>query len=665
MTNQTKLKGKTLGQYYTPTYIVDYIIDQTIGYLIKTNYDKISSLKVLDPACGMGIFLMRALDFLSSHQRPNVTPEKLRRRIIANQLYGIDIDPIQIRETLNNLHCPEFNINVKSFNALIPPPSYPFQFDSSPLELLRSKLKKDYINGKRNSVYNKEQQRISQIEKRLVEIIKTKLINDYGISSVTQPMIWKMVFPETKGIFDIIVGNPPWGANLFSSELLSSYNVGTQQFDSWSLFIERCLAALTEDGRLGFVIPNTLLLNENYVEVRKFILKSCKIVKIVNLGENIFSDITQPSMIIIAEKNQPSLNHKFGVIRHIPSSLISELKTNQKTLSSLPTLSCSQDRFLHTPDFQFEIFSIGYEELKEAIQKDLHGNKIHVKPLRDLVTNARGVELNKNGKIVQCSSCGWWSSPPSQFNSKGVKAKLCANPKCHKIVTQHDTTDLIIFDNPYQPERDKPIIIGQQIQRYCIKNHKYIDPTRDGIKYKDPALYLGPKLLLRKTGYGIKTAIDYSNRWVNQVIYLFKLKKHASVPLEYIMGVLNSTLIHSYFFIEFADPYRRDFPHFTQKKFLRLPIRIPNTDHEFNLVKQVAKAAKTLQCLYQKRNSFINQKSPKSNLNVVRLDGKIQELEKNVDELVLNLYEIPPDLQTEDFLSRNKKLHSREVDIIK
>ncbi|MFW9904566.1 MAG: Eco57I restriction-modification methylase domain-containing protein, partial [Candidatus Thorarchaeota archaeon] len=563
ITDQSELKSKKFGQYYTPTYIVDYIIDQTIGKSLKFDFDKIFSLKILDPACGKGIFLVRAFFFLSSYLRTEISLE-IRRNIIANQLYGIDIDPNQIVETQKNLNCLDFNLNFKTFNALIPPPSYPFQFNCAPLKRLRSKFKRDFIDGNLHSIDTKEQQEIILIENRITEILRTRLANEYGISLDTQPMPWEIAFPETNGFFDIIIGNPPWGATLFSSELFSSYNVGTQQFDSWSLFIERSLKALNEGGRLGFVIPNTLLLNENYVEVRKFILESCKIEKIVNLGGNVFPEITQPSMIIIVEKNKPPPDHKIEVIRHIPPKMRNDLKSNQSSLSAVSTLSCTQERFFNNNAYQFDIFLIGYEELKEVIEKDLNDNKIHVEPLGGLVTNARGVELNKNGKIVQCSSCGWWSSPPSHFNTEGVKAKQCTNPQCREKVTQSDKMDFIVFDNQIHPERDKPFLVGQDIQRYCIKNHKYIDTTRIGIKYKDPALYQDPKLLLRKTGYGIKTAIDYDNRWVNQVVYFFKLKKKASIPLEYLMGVLNSKVINKYFFVKFADPYRQDFPHFTQ-----------------------------------------------------------------------------------------------------
>ncbi|UCG01779.1 MAG: N-6 DNA methylase [Candidatus Heimdallarchaeota archaeon] len=649
MTERTRLKSKILGQYYTPAYIVDYIIDQTIGHFFKTSFNKTNSLRILDPACGIGIFLIRALEYLSSQfdklSCSNESLERTRRTIIATQLYGIDIDPTQVLETQKKLNCLNFNINFKTFNALIPPPSYSIQLDSSDLKALRIQYKRDYIDGAPPLSNEREHQKIVQIENQIRKTIITKLVKDFDVSSNIQPMQWEIIFPEIKGKFDVIVGNPPWGAALFSSDLIRFYNVGTQQVDSWSLFIERSLQALNEGGRLGVVIPNTLLLNENYSEIRRFILKEYKIIKIVNLGENIFPEITQPCMIIVVEKGIPPPNHKLEVIRHIPTPVKKNLKAERDSLSSLVTLSCSQDRFLRNSDYQFDIFSIGFEELKETIEKDLHHNKIEVKPLGDLVENARGVEINRNGKISQCSSCGWWSSPPSHFNANGVKIKQCVNPQCHEEVTQRDTTDFIVFDDQFQPERDKPFLVGHHIQRYYIKNHKYIDPTRKGIKYKDPILYQGSKLLLRKTGHGIKTAIDYNNRWVNQVVYLFKLKKNTLISLEYIMGVINSKLISKYFFIEFADPYRQDFPHFTQKKFLRLPIKVPTSKNESNLVNQVAECARTLQSHYQEKYFVLNSQLREKEINLENLNKKIEKLEKEIDDSVFRLYEITPEIK--------------------
>ena len=145
-----------------------------------------------------------------------------------------------------------------------------------------------YIKGNETFSVKKEQRKISQIEKHIKKALATKLMKDFKLSSNIHPLPWDVVYPETEGKFDVIIGNPPWGATLFSPDLLSFYNVGTQQVDSWSLFIERSLIALKKGGRLGFVIPNTLLMNENYTDIRKFILDSCRIVKIINLGENVF-----------------------------------------------------------------------------------------------------------------------------------------------------------------------------------------------------------------------------------------------------------------------------------------------------------------------------------------------------------------------------------------
>ncbi|MHA2247026.1 MAG: Eco57I restriction-modification methylase domain-containing protein [Candidatus Hodarchaeales archaeon] len=652
MTSQTRLKTKLLGQYYTPEYIVHYIIDQTIGHILKNNsYERATSLKILDPACGLGIFLVQALDFLLSHlnleEKVNESLEIVTRKIIANQLYGIDIDNTQIVETQKNLNCLDFNLNFKVFNALLPPTTYDHQCDTNSLGKLRNRCKELYIKGNETFYVKEGQRKISQIEKHIQKTLAAKLKKDFKLSSNIHPFPWEVVYPETEGKFDAIIGNPPWGANLFSSDLLIFYNVGTQQVDSWSLFIERSLIALKEGGRLGFVIPNTFLMNENYTDIRKFILDSCRIVKIINLGENVFPQITQPCMIVIAEKRSHIPDSELDVIRYVSPKIKKLLEEGHRSISSLPTINCSQNRFLSNSDYQFNIFSIGYEELRATIEKDLHHDKIQVKPLRYFVKNARGVELNKNGKIVQCSSCGWWSSPPSQVRS-GTKTKLCINPECHKEVTEHNKTDFIVSDIPKDPEKDQPFLVGYQIQRYYIKNHKFIDSTRIGINYKDPALYHGPKLLLRKTGHGIKTAIDYNNRWVNQVVYLFKLKNNVSITLEYIMGVVNSKLLNKYFFIEFADPYRQDFPHFTQKRFLRLPIKTPVTDNETALADQIGKKAKILQSQYQRKYSLIQQFQEK-NAKIEQLNQKIQQLEKEIDHLVCEIYSLTPNQEREIF----------------
>lgn len=223
----------------------------------------------------------------------------------------------------------------------------------------------------------------------------------------------------------------------------------------------------------------------------------------------------------------------------------------------------------------------------------------------------------------------------------GNKSKQCVNPECHNEVTKHDKIDFIVSDSHKFPDQDQPFIVGHQTHRYHIRGQKYIDSTRKGITYKDPTLYQDMKLLLQKTGHGIKAVIDYKNRWVIQVVYMFKLKERTPVSLEYILGVVNSTLIHKYFYLEVADPFQKEFPHFTQKKFLQLPIKIPTTEDELFLAYQISKKAKLLQTLHQKKY-FLNQKRSKSrNSPQVEINKQINELETEVDGLVMEMYRIP------------------------
>ncbi len=642
MVKSTIQKEKAFGQYYTPQYIVHFIIDQTLGHLLR-NYtvNQAKNIKILDPACGLGIFLVYShkyfQDYYKEKQIKIVPSREKRKSIIAHQIYGIDIDPSQIEQTIQNLQCYPFNANFKVFNALLPPVGYAYGFDVSKLMELRKLMKDLYIKGNNRDLLKIKTQ-ISEVEEKVKRNLIKELKEEFNISSNhLNPMIWGIAFPEVIGGFDIIIGNPPWGADnlILTTDILNSYNAGTQQVDTWSLFIEQSINALKIDGRLGFIIPSTLMSNENYSPIRQFILNNCRITNIVNLGENIFTNVTQPCMILILEKGPLREEDRVSISKYVSSETLNNLKEKKITLSSLSTISCSQSRFQNNPDFQIDIFAIGYEEILSCIEKDLYQDQIQVKPLSSLVYNARGVEINKKGRIFQCSECKWWNSPPLRFNKSGIKLKKCVNPKCDNTINENDYEDYIVFNNLNKANRDLPFLVGHQIQRYYLHKHKYIDPTRIGINYKKPVMYHGPKLLLRKTGKGIKLVIDYHDRWVNQVIYFFKLKDDTSITLEYLLGVLNSSLIQKYFYLKYADPYRSDFPHLTQKIFLKLPIKIPILNFENELANQIHITAIRLQSEYQR---IYDQKMNQS--EELLINQSIVKLEKKMNDLVFSLYHL-------------------------
>src|SRR5450756_1692903 len=112
---------KAGGVYYTPTYIVDYIVKNTVGKLLEDKTSKqAAKLRILDPACGSGSFLIGAYQYLLDWHRdwyaadgPRKHTKELyqgaggdwrlttaeRKRILLNNIYGVDIDPQAVEVT--------------------------------------------------------------------------------------------------------------------------------------------------------------------------------------------------------------------------------------------------------------------------------------------------------------------------------------------------------------------------------------------------------------------------------------------------------------------------------------------------------------------------------------------------------------------------------------
>jgi hypothetical protein len=112
------------GVYYTPTYIVDYIVKNTVGKLVEGKRPGprggVSKLKMVDPACGSGSFLIGAYQYLLDWHRNQYVEEGFERwsdrlyqgsggqwhltidekkRILLNNIYGVDVDPQAVEVT--------------------------------------------------------------------------------------------------------------------------------------------------------------------------------------------------------------------------------------------------------------------------------------------------------------------------------------------------------------------------------------------------------------------------------------------------------------------------------------------------------------------------------------------------------------------------------------
>ncbi len=273
-TDKRKIHRKEQGVYYTPTYLVDYIIKNTIGELVKQKKFDIDKIKILDPACGSGSFLMKAYDYLlalhsekkgmAEQTKLDITtnmelPYEKKVGILKNSIFGVDIDPKAVEIAQFNLllkaaekkhQLPTLQDNIKLGNSLVDDPNY-------------------------------EGSRAFNWEKEFKDIFST-------------------------GGFDVIISNPPWGADIdsISGYLKENYPNSTKaRLDIYKCFIERSLGLLKENGLLGFIVPSTILFQSTYKDIRQLI-KEYSIIYIINLGEKVFKEVETPSCIIIIKSKQ-------------------------------------------------------------------------------------------------------------------------------------------------------------------------------------------------------------------------------------------------------------------------------------------------------------------------------------------------------------------------
>ena len=472
---ESKAKRKKEGIYYTPSYIVDYIVRNTVGEMIKNKKVDVSKIKVLDPACGSGSFLIKTFDVLNEYHssKKNYNQNKLdisgtgttystKLGILKDNIFGVDLDKQAVDIAQLNL-------------------------------LLKVAEKKERLPVLQKNIKN-----------------GNSLIDDPNLAG-DKAFKWNEEFAEimNKGGFDVVVGNPPWVQSKFlhkdAKDYYSlNYSTARKQYDLFNIFVEKGLWLLENGGVLGFIVPDRFIVNSDYGILRKFLLDNTKIKQIVQVGEGVFTGVEMPSAIIILEKcdsekdrNKNMINVRLGM-----NSIVQKTK---------------QTDFYGNEDFAFSIFN--NNEFKNIIQKIEKGSK----KLSEFVMNGRGVEIGKKSTAVS--------------NTSG----------------------------------DVRFLIGSDIDRYEIKSFHYLKLRDGAINYKNPELYKGEKILIRKTGLGINAVLD-RDTYVIQVIYIFRAKTN-DVNLRYILGILNSKLMNFYYFSKFGQRERKVFPHLTQGKVLQLPIK--------------------------------------------------------------------------------------------
>jgi len=524
---------KAGGVYYTPPYIVEYIVKNTVGKLLQDNTPaKAAQLRLLDPACGSGSFLIGAYQFLLDwhmdwyranlvplleKNQSTASPEVLRllpaapeqrsdrrarkiharaaqaslpifkangnewslttterKRILQSNIYGVDIDPQAVEVTKLSLLLKVLEGETEeSISSLLR------YFKERALPDLGSNIKcgnsligYDYYDDHKN-LSTEEVQRINAFE-------------------------WKTEFPEIfeRGGFDAVIGNPPYIENRLLLQSTVDYFHGNYQsaggrLNTFSLFIEQSINQLDNGGRLGVIIHRNAIKSNYYHKLREFILNTTCVEEIVDLKGGIFEGVTGEMVILILVKECEA--KKRNAIQTKILSKIKDLSKNEFERSEI-----NQDFFNKLPGYRLNIY-ISKDDVK--LLTKIEQNSI---PLIKIAETKQGIIVGDESKYIS----------NSEINDKYKKILRGRNIGRYKI---NYKGDYLYYDN-------KALTRAREQRIFECKK----------------------KILTQHVSDKIIAALDEDQYYALQTINVV-LMKDTCLSVEYILALLNSKLLNFYY----------------------------------------------------------------------------------------------------------------------
>jgi len=334
-----------MGIFYTPIPIVEYVIKHTIEQITKGKKPKqVDKIKIVDPACGSGSFLIKAVDYLNGYYKKN---DKVRYNqkffgngsklikgkedlILENNIYGVDLDTKACEIT-------KLNLLLKAMESPTTPPH------------------------------------------RLPNLRNIKM----GNSLISDKSVTNSAFDWNQKNFDCVIGNPPWGAILTKNEkdyFNKYYHVSLKNLNTFDLFVRRATSIVKKHGLIGFLIPKNSTKSMDYRELRYYLLKNFEIVNLKFFGK--FPNVTQEFVTIIIKNTKPKPEHDITVNDNI---------------------HIRQNLWLQDPNYIFN----PYAEEFNSIFKKIENKKFKTFEELGFFIR-RGEEISKKGEIFLCGKCKKW-----------------------------------------------------------------------------------------------------------------------------------------------------------------------------------------------------------------------------------------------------------------
>jgi predicted RNA methylase len=410
--------------------------------------------------------------------------------------------------------------------------------------------------------------------------------------------------------FDIIIGNPPYIESRaipdpYWQQLRDQYTCAYKKFDLSTVFLERIVHLLNPNGITGLIITNKWMVSDYGKKIRELLLKRMHLLEIVDLAEaNIFPGVSTYPIVLIMQKIGDSTKKKKSssrVLNIYHCATINAIATIDRN----PPLSINQQIYANFPD---TLISLNLDPLRlrlfEQIQSLLPdqcvllGNCLNRYYLRDGIHTG-----NIRSKLISKTP------PPNDLRYR----KLITSRNCVERYRIQWGGDWICYD---------PAIIETKEKEYASLREPWIFNTK-------------PKIVIKLFGKELTAALDAEGLYTNNSLSVLGiLPGHNSEislftdvfeELRYILGVLNSKVVHTYYTLLFGHTHvRGKYLQFYLKDLLRIPLpRI--CEHNIQIAKTIAASVAQLE------NLIATNPTKK---NAVALKA----LTEKIDSLVASLY---------------------------
>jgi type I restriction-modification system DNA methylase subunit len=589
---------KAGGVYYTPTYIVDYIVQNTVGKLLEGKSPKeVVRLKILDPACGSGTFPLGAYQYLLDWHLKWYTdhePEKLaagkepviyqskdgwrlttskKKEILLNNIHGVDIDPQAVEVTKLSLllkvlegESQETVKNQYRFGAVV--------YNERLLPDLGQNIKCG--NSLIGSDYYQDRQLTMLIDEE----------ERYRVNAFD----WKTEFSQVfiQGGFDVVMGNPPyveivgieWDDRRFYEK---AYSV-KGRFDLYTLFILKAMQICNKNGFWSFVIPNKFATNLQFSEIRHSILSNYTLESVLSFEGFQFKNAGVNSIVICCHKQPPNSKDQVTFLSWLKGKIQNIGQQEQSILLTMPNYNFSFLSFdnsvvvdrIRNASMPFDVFF----DVKDGI---VAGD------IKDSLFSEKRIDEDSHklffGKGLQRYSLVW--------------------------------TDMWVS---YKPQE----MMELEIKRKGKK--------RPGLWMREKSIFEKPKIITRKVATHIIATFDNDQVYYEQTLHGSILRSnHNNYDERYFLGILNSRLM-KFYYQSTVQQKGKLFPQIRINVLKSLPM------HPISFSDPADKARHDKMVSLVERMLSLHKQSPKTPQEQEMVKREIESTDREIDQLVYELY---------------------------